>query len=134
MRTYGLGGLLDVFSNDPVFNEGSSVMRPKVNISETDEGFTVELAVPGFEKDSFNLELDDKILKISAEVKNEKTEDGPKYTRKEFSMKSFERIFTLPDTISADKIGADYTNGILSVTLPKKEEAKSLEPRKIEIS
>lgn len=108
---------------------------PPVNIKETENNFQVELVVPGFKKEAFNIEADNGKLTISAEVKAEATEQAEgKYTRKEFTHSSFKRVFTLPDTINDDAINAAYNDGILTISLPKKEEALPKAKRAIEIS
>lgn len=112
-----------------------SFNTPAVNVKETDEDFTIELAAPGLAKEDFNIELDNDVLTISSEVKSEKeTVNEGKYTRKEFNYSSFKRSFNLPDTIEVSKIDASHNNGILAVVLPKKEEAKVQPKRLIEIS
>lgn len=97
---------------------------PAVNVKENDDQFELELAAPGLAKDDFKIEINDGILTISAEhkEKEEKKEEG--YTRKEFSFRSFTRRFTLPEDTNDKDITANYENGILSIALPKKEEAK----------
>lgn len=110
---------------------------PSVNIKETEDLFEVEMAVPGMTKDDFKVELNNNFLTISAEKKSETEEKGKKgerYTRKEFSYRSFSRSFTLPDVVESDKIEAKYDNGILSLQIPKREEAKPKPVKRIEIS
>ncbi|WP_109437115.1 Hsp20/alpha crystallin family protein [Aquimarina sp. AU119] len=109
---------------------------PAVNVKETDEDFYVELAAPGLSKEDFNIELDNDVLTISSETKSEKetSENKGKYTRKEFSYSTFKRSFSLPDTVEGTGIEASYENGVLLVTIPKKEEAKIQPKRLIEIS
>lgn len=113
-------------------NLNSSV--PAVNIKETNENFELELAIPGFKKDDFNVEVDENILTISSEVKSENETKENNYTRREFSYSSFNRAFTLPETIDDSKINANYEDGILRLTLPKKEEALPKPKRMIEIA
>lgn len=128
----------DFFTTD--WLGGSNVSKigfntPAVNILETDNDFVVELAAPGLSKEDFNIELDNDLLIISSEITSEKeTKEEGKYTRKEFGYRTFKRSFTLPETINGGEIGASYNNGVLSVTLPKKEEAKVQPKRLIEIS
>ena len=110
-----------------------NVNVPAVNIKENDENFELELSVPGFEKDDFNIEVDDNVLTISSEVKSENETKEDTYTRREFSFSSFKRVFTLPETIDDGKINANYENGILRLSLPKKEEALPKPKRLIEI-
>ena len=106
---------------------------PAVNIKETDTSFGIELAVPGKNKEDFNIEIDHNVLIISSEERSEKEETEGKYTRKEFSYSSFRRSFTLPETVNTDSINATYENGVLHVALPKREEALPKPKRLIEI-
>ena len=130
----GFSGLLDsLMQTDPFFDDRLS-SKPSVNIKEADDKHQIEMAAPGFEKDSFNLEVEGDHLKISAELKEEHRSEEENYTRREFAFQSFQRSFTLPETVDAGKIEATYTNGILNISLPKKEEAKVQPPRKINIS
>ncbi len=108
---------------------------PAVNIKETETEFKIELASPGLKREDFKIEVDENVLSISSERKNEseeKSENG-KYTRKEFSFSSFKRSFTLPDTLNEDDIKANYQDGVLHLTLPKREEALPKPKRFIEI-
>ena len=107
---------------------------PAVNIKEDDDGFEVEMSAPGLDKKDFNIELNNSVLTISSEkeVENE-TKEGQQFTRKEFSYQSFSRSFTLPETVEGEKIKAKYENGVLSVSIPKKEEAKPKPVKQIEI-
>lgn len=108
---------------------------PAVNIKETETSFVVELAAPGKKKEDFNIELEDNVLTISSEARSEKEEkdNEGKYTRREFSYSSFKRAFTLPETVNDYEINASYENGVLHITLPKKEEALPKPKRMIEI-
>ncbi len=107
---------------------------PSVNIKENTDAFTVEVAAPGFEKGDFKLELNHDLLTISSEKKVEsETKDGEQFTKREFSYQSFSRSFTLPQTADGERIEASYDNGILKVSIPKKEEAKPKPARTIEI-
>ncbi len=128
----------DFFTRDLVnwsdwSSEGGSL--PKVNIVETNDEFRVEMAAPGMKKEDFHVELDNDVLTIHSEMTN-KVEDGEdqKYARREFSYQSFKRSFYLPNTVEADKIKAKYNDGILSLAIPKKEEAKKKPARTIAIS
>ncbi len=113
----------------------SSGSLPAINVKEDNDKYEVEVAAPGMEKDDFNLKLENDILTISAEKRDEKNEDNDTYSRKEFSYQSFKRSFTLPDGhIMTDKIEAKYTNGILKIQLPKREEVKPQPPKEISIS
>ena len=105
---------------------------PSVNIIENDNDFEIEFAAPGVKKEDFNINLDNQVLTISREVKDEK-ETNENYTRREFVYGSFSRSFTLPKSVKFDNIAADYNQGILKITLPKKEEEAKLS-REISIS
>jgi len=108
---------------------------PAVNIEENEAQFTIHLAAPGFEKEQFNVQIDDNKLTISAELKNESEKAEPNFTLKEFSSQSFTRTFSLPkNKINAEAISANYKNGVLLVELPKLEEAKPKTPKVIEIA
>jgi HSP20 family protein len=108
---------------------------PAVNIRENNDAFVVEMAAPGMAKDDFKIELNNDLLTISSEKKHEnETKEGETYTRREYSYQSFSRSFTLPNTVDAEKISAKYENGILSIAIPKKEEAKPKPVKQISIS
>jgi len=107
---------------------------PRVNIREMDDGFAVELAAPGMKKEDFHLELDNDMLTVSSETSKDEEEQKENYTRKEFSYHSFRRSFYLPNTVELEKINASYQDGILSVWIPKKEEAKKKPARMITIN
>lgn len=108
---------------------------PSVNIMENDEGFEVEMAAPGLSKKDFKIELNNDQLTISSEKKKEsESRDDQHFSRKEFSYQSFSRTFYIPNTAEADKIHARYDNGILKVSIPKKDEAKPKPPKQISIS
>jgi len=107
---------------------------PAVNIKENENEFTVEVAAPGMNKKDFKINLDNNILTISSEKTFENEETKDKYTRKEYSYQSFERSFNLPkDVIASEKITASYKNGELLISIPKKEEAKPIPPKLIEV-
>jgi len=108
---------------------------PAVNVKETDETYEIEVAAPGMEKKDFKINLDNDVLTISSERKDEKKEKTGKYSRREFSYQSFQRSFTIPSNIvEGNEIKAKYGDGILTITLPKKEEAKPQPPKEIKIS
>jgi HSP20 family protein len=127
--------LLNEMLNDDFLRVGDYSMHlPAVNISESEDQYTVELSAPGFSKEDFKLELNDGNLVITAEKKEEKSESNKKFSRKEFSYGSFRRMFKLDDDVNEDAVSANYENGILRINLPKKEEAKSKPSREIKIS
>ena len=125
----------DFFSRD-LFDwsktEGNGLV-PRVNIKETDDGFAVDIAAPGMKKEDFHVELDNDMLTVSSEVSEDHEEEQKNYTRKEFSYHSFRRSFYLPNTVELEKINARYSDGILSLWIPKKEEAKKKPARMISI-
>ncbi len=122
----------DFFSN--FFDNQTGMSMPSVNIIEGKEDFRIEVAVPGLDKKDFKIDLNNNVLVISSEkeVKNEQNDE--KYMRKEFSYSSFQRSFTLPNSVDAEKINAAYKDGVLNVTIPKKEDAKEKPPRTIKIA
>ncbi|MBT0608312.1 Hsp20/alpha crystallin family protein [Aequorivita echinoideorum] len=111
---------------------------PKVNIFENLANFVLQIAIPGFEKNMFSIEVEEDTLKISTKLKNENSETEnnngkEKFLRKEFSCGDFKRSFKLPENVNGENITADYVNGILKITLPKKEEKKEFK-KMVEIS
>lgn len=120
-----LPSLIDeMFNNDYVGGRISTTTQlPAVNIAEKDELFQLEMIIPGFKKDEVQIELDQDVLTIASEVTQESDEQTEQFTRKEFIKQSFKRSFNLPDTVNHESIEANYEDGILSITLPKKEEA-----------
>jgi len=112
----------------------SNTSLPKVNIKEDENGFVVEMAAPGMDKDDFNIKLDNNLLTVSSEKEEGQLGKDETYTRKEFSYQAFHRSFTLPNSVNGEKIGASYKNGILSIFIPKKEEAKPKPPKSISVA
>ena len=125
------------FRNDflsSFFSDGADYTVPAVNIKELEKGFEIEVAVPGLRKEDFSITLDKGLLTISSESKMENKEESDKYTRREFSFNSFRRSFNLPDSVDMDKIKARHENGILTIVLPKIDEAKMKSTKTIKIS
>ena len=123
-RNNFFGDLLDDNSNN----------TPAVNIAEGTEAYTIEVAAPGLAKNDFKVNLDNNVLTISSSKENKKEEKNDSYTRQEFSYASFSRSFTLPESVENEKISASYKDGILYVSIPKKEEAKVKPSREISIA
>lgn len=119
----------DFFSPATSFSGRKST--PAVNVKETDSGFNIEVAAPGYNKDDFDISIDHNILTIKAEME-EKQEDD-KVHRKEFHYASFQRSFTLPENVEDDKIQAEYKDGILNINVPvsKKQEQEQKKTIKI---
>lgn len=109
---------------------------PAVNVRENDNEIFIDLAAPGMKKSDFNVNYDNGRLMISCEKKDEKTDkDGDRVTRREFNYQSFQRSFNIPENmVDADKINAKYSDGILHLTLPKREEVKPKPSKEIKIS
>ncbi|MCX6218083.1 Hsp20/alpha crystallin family protein [Spirosoma sp.] len=111
------------FYNRPVINRyhNSTPNVPAVNVKENEAGYLLELAAPGLKKEDLKINVENNKLTIGyqSEAKTEETTD--KFTRHEFGFSSFERSFRLPKTVNADAIKAAYTDGILTVELPKVE-------------
>jgi HSP20 family protein len=136
-----LPSFFDRFWNNELMDWGHSnfsstnTSLPAVNVKETNDEFIIELAAPGMEKKDFKINFKNNVITISSERENEKEEKRENYTRREFSYQSFQRSFTVPENaVMSDKIGASYNNGILQVTLPKREEVKPQPEREIKIS
>lgn len=92
------------------------------NIYDNDNGFVIELSAPGFAKEDIHINLEQQTLNITAELKQQDANEE-KYVRREFNRQNLNRSFVLPKTVDTDKIGADYQNGILKITLPRREDA-----------
>jgi HSP20 family protein len=108
---------------------------PAVNVKESDNEFVIDVAAPGMTKNDFKINFQNNVLTISSEKKEEKEDKKESFTRKEFSYQSFQRSFTVSEnTIDSDKINAKYNDGILHITLPKREEVKPKPMREIKIS
>ena len=124
------GLMKDLFNEFPS-NLGKTVREdvlhfPPVNILDTAGSYQLEIAAPGLEKADFNVKLENNLLTISTEKKEEKTASAEKMIRREFSQRSFKRSFTIDEKIDAENISAKYENGILKLELPKKEIAKAV--------
>lgn len=107
------------------FNQPATKGYAPANITENEKGYQLEVAAPGYDKSDFSIKADDKLLVISAEKKTTESTETGKNLRKEFHLRSFKRTFTLDNKIDASKIEARYVNGILIVTLGRKEETKA---------
>ena len=142
------GGLMPSFNQfvEDFFNDDLSDWRrsnfsstnttvPKVNVKEDDDNFMIEMAAPGMKKDNFKVELHNDLLTISSESEQSNgQEEKGKYTRREYAYHSFQRSFSLPTTADGEKVQAKYEDGVLKLTIPKREEAKPKPPKTIDIS
>lgn len=118
-------------------NHSTKATLPAVNIKETEGGYELEVAVPGMKKEDFKVELNHDVLTISSEKehKNEENDKEGKYTKREFRYQAFKRSFQLPEgKVDGEKIQAKYEDGILYLSLPKKEEVKPKPARQIEVA
>ena len=124
-RTFG-SLIEDIFNNglNRVWNEDSLTDRSDVpvNIRETEKSYELHLIAPGLKKEDFKINVDKSILTLSFELKEEEKTQGEKWLRNEYKFRSFKRSFTLNDKVDASQISARYTDGVLNVTLPKKEQ------------
>ena len=119
-----LSNFVDEFFQGFPAGRDESFAFPPVNIHETADAYHVELSAPGRTKEDFKLTVDNGLLTIAFEKKEESKTDDYKTIRKEFSFKSFKRSFNLDDRIDTNGVQAKYENGVLKLLLPKKEQVK----------
>lgn len=122
----------ELFAHRP--NVSNRNFMPAVNITESDTSFHLDMAIPGFTKEEVNIKIEKNLLTISGEKKEESADESKKIKRKEFHYRSFSRSFTLSDNIQSDKVEAKYENGVLNVTIPKKEIEKEKSALEIKIA
>lgn len=128
--------LVDQFLNRNISNfvgTDAAFTHPAVNVVETKEAFRVEVAAPGLEKNDFKLQLEKDVLTITAQKEKSEEVKEERFTRREFNFSAFKRSFNLPEHVDAGAISAAYNNGVLTVTLPKKEEVIANASRTIEV-
>ena len=103
-------------------NEIEVTYKPAANVSEDENKYAIELALPGFSKEEVSIKFEEEVLTVTAGRQPKEDVKGPKYTWNEFGFKSkYERSFQLPETVDAENISATFENGILLIALPKKE-------------
>jgi HSP20 family protein len=124
--------LFNQFPSRMMADEAGMTNSVPVNIRETEKTFTIEVVAPGMDKADFKVNVDNNILTISGEKKNETNQESERLVRREYSYKSFARTFTLDESIQSEDIQARYENGVLRIELPKKEEQK-IQPKQINI-
>jgi HSP20 family protein len=107
---------------------------PAVNITEAKYKFMVAVAAPGLSKEDFKINIENDVLTISAEKKEEVKEEQNNFSRREFSYTSFQRSFNLPETVNTENVNASYENGILTLNIPKKDEAKAKQVLEVKVS
>lgn len=127
--------LLDELFDDRWFNfDTFNQTFPAVNTIEKDNQYLLEIAVPGMDKKDFEIEIQNDLISISSISKQEKeVKDNLNYNRQEFNYNSFHRTFSLPKEVDQSKIKAIYSNGILTITLPKLKEVISKSKKLIEV-
>ncbi len=121
-------------SNLPRFFNDEGIARgawsPNVDIFENKDQIVIEAELPGMNREDFDLSVENNVLTLYGERRFEKKDEGDNYHRVERSYGSFSRSFTLPQSVSAEGANAEFRNGVLRVSLPKREEVKA---RKIQI-
>lgn len=135
--------LADLFDFDNLMNEpffespvwtGWRTKVPATNIRETDAAFSIEVAAPGLKKEDFHVDVDNGLLEIKVEKETENKEEKQNYTRREYSYTNFCRSFTLPETVDAAKVEAQYKDGVLNITLPKLPVVKTESKKAISVA
>jgi len=128
----------DIFNTSlsDIMGQEFSFNKPSVNIIENKDDYTIEVAAPGLHKEDFEIKVDKDqlIIKANLDQKDNTSKEETNYRRREFNFNSFKRSFHLSDKINSEKIKADYTAGILTLKIEKREEAKEKAPRTIEIN
>ncbi|MBR6456254.1 MAG: Hsp20/alpha crystallin family protein [Prevotella sp.] len=122
----------DFFDND--FMPRANATAPAINVIETPDEYTVELAAPGLKKEDFNVNINEEgnlVVKMEKKIENE--DKKAHYLRREFNYTKFEQTLLLPDDVEKAKIAAHVEHGVLTVTLPKTEQARTKVERQIEI-
>jgi HSP20 family protein len=122
---------LETFPN--LFEKESAELFPAVNVIDDEKRYIIELAVPGYSKEDFEIDIEDKFVIIKAEKEDKKESKEENYTRKEFSYNHFLRRFMLPDNVDENSIEAKFKDGLLKLKLDKKEISENSSMRKIDI-
>lgn len=106
----------------------SGITQPSVNVKDMNDGFEIQVAAPGMKKEDFTVNLDRNVLTISSEkqTQNEEKDEDGNFSRREFNYSSFRRSFTLPEAVEQEKIEATYEDGLLKITVPKKEQSTQM--------
>jgi HSP20 family protein len=127
--------LADLFDNDRFFASPwlSGRNMPAVNIRENEKDYEVELAVPGYDKKDFEISVDNGLLTVSGEKREETEKKDDNYTRREFGFSSFSRSFNLPTNINEENIDAKYADGVLKLIIAKKQETNGKSRKQISI-
>ncbi len=124
----------DFLTNQLAKVGNEQLVVPAVNIIENDKEVKIDVAAPGLSKKDFEISVENNTLTISAHKEVEKVEEGTNIVKKEFGYENFQRSFTLPEELfDVENIKASYKNGVLEITIPKKEEEQK-KVKKIQIS
>ena len=116
-----------------IFDSSVNKSIPEVNVLENSDSFKIEVAAPGLDKKDFKIDLNNNVLTISSEREAKSEDEKENYIRREFSYSSFQRSFSLPDSVDQDKIKANHKDGILKVEIPKRDQAKEKPKKEIKI-
>jgi HSP20 family protein len=125
-RPTSFKSFVDKFFTDEFHGGSVASFSPKVDIAETDKDFEIQLHAPGMKKSDFKIDINHDQLTISGERKLESEKETKNYHSVESYFGSFNRSFFLPDTVNKEKINATYTDGVLTLVLPKDEKKVSL--------
>ena len=117
----------------PILNNAVTSSVPAVNVQEHEKEYRLSFAVPGKSKSDFEIDLEQDVLSVRSNLEEGVLEKEDHYTRKEFNYQSFKRSFIVPDSVDTAKIKANYVDGILFITLPKRKEALPLPAKRIAI-
>jgi HSP20 family protein len=128
------GSLSDFFGNDRFFDNNRTFI-PAVNVKENEKNYEVEVAAPGYAKNDFQIAIDNGLLTISAtrKTENEETSKADKYTRREFGYTSFTRSFNLPSNTNEEDIDARYEDGVLKLSIARKDNSNGKSRKSIAI-
>lgn len=127
----------DLLSNDLLNlnrKHWNTAYVPMVNIMETNEEFMIQVGLPGMDKKDIKVELDNQVITVSGNMDQQREHEGKQFVLKEFNYHSFSRSFQLPDTVNTEGIDANFNNGMLTLLLPKREEARRKPIKTIDIS
>lgn len=106
---------------------------PAVNIRDKEKEYVIEVAAPGMKKEDFNIDMEEGTLNISCQKEEEKSDEKENFRRREYNYSSFNRSFNLPENVKPEDIKAHYENGILSLTVPKKQQEQDRPKKRIKI-
>jgi len=125
----------DFWPGDKLFGDRSFTkdLFPAVNVKDKETTYEIELTAPGLKKEDFKIHVEHGVLSISSESKKEEEEKNENFTRKEFSYSAFSRSFRLPDNVKEEDVQAKYENGLLKLTLNKKQVEAAPTKKQIEV-